>query len=457
MRGTLSRRSLRTTASLALGPRSQNGPGLVKSFSSVHRPRNPYKTLNPQAHLDDFRWLTSDQAAPWLRRVAEHPQPSVALAQRLRRDLSAERTHLLLQLAQLRLHAAAKFPHASRLFFTSTGLQQATDHWVAAYKASRFAPGEPVADLCCGIGGDLLALAARGPVVGVDRDPATALVAEANLRATAHLRSQDVPAEVRAADVGAIGLREFAAWHIDPDRRPQGRRTTHVDLHEPDASVLQRLLDENPNAALKLAPAAEVPAAWARQAELEWISRDRQCRQLVAWFGSLARQSGLCRATILIHGSPDGPCQLRSLTGTPSLAFPVAPAIGRYVFDPDASVLASRLTSTLAESHGLAAVAPDIPYLTGDRPVFDPALACFEVLEILPLDRKRLRALLEARGIGQLEIKKRGIPDDPEQLRRQLRLRGHQSAVLLLAPIAGSTTTILARRLAHFSAGNPGI
>jgi hypothetical protein len=78
--------------------------------------------------------------------------------------------------------------------------------------------------------------------------------------------------------------------------------------------------------------------------------------------------------------------------------------------------------------------------------VADPALSSFEVTDVLPFDRKRLKRLLESRGIGRLEIKKRGVRDDPEPLRRRLRLRGDDSAVLLLAPLGRTVAAILARR-----------
>ena len=45
------------------------------------------------------------------------------------------------------------------------GLEQASDEVVAAHKAGRFSDCGRVADLCCGIGGDTLALAARAEVV----------------------------------------------------------------------------------------------------------------------------------------------------------------------------------------------------------------------------------------------------------------------------------------------------
>jgi hypothetical protein len=236
--------------------------------------------------LDDFRWLLGDEAAQWLRRVAEESQPTVGLAHRLRKELSAERTHLVLEQAELRRRGAAKFPRAEAMFFTPTGLEQATDHWVAACKAARFPTDGPVADLCCGIGGDLLALAGRGPVEGADREPVTALLAEANLGVLAGGRTDRSTAIVRSVDVAAMRLNDFTAWHIDPDRRPQGRRTTRVELHEPDAETIQRMLEEQPNAAVKLAPAATLPEDWASRAELEWISPVSWWRGLASWHGS---------------------------------------------------------------------------------------------------------------------------------------------------------------------------
>src|SRR5690606_18825301 len=115
-------------------------------------------------------------------------------------------------------------------------------------------------DLCSGIGGDLLSLAAVGATAGFDLDPVSALFAEANAVA---LGLANV--EVQIGDVSAVDLTACAAWHIDPDRRPQGRRTTHVEFHEPSATALGEMLERNSNAAIKLAPAATWPEAWNEQ------------------------------------------------------------------------------------------------------------------------------------------------------------------------------------------------
>jgi hypothetical protein len=137
------------------------------------------------------------------------------------------------------------------------------------------------------------------------------------------------------------------------------------------------------------------------------------------------------------------------LSGRQQSKCPPASTVGRYVFDPDPAILAADLTGAIAAANDLAPVAPGIAYLTGDQPTSEPLLACFEVAEVLPLDEKRLKHLLRQRNIGRLEIKKRGVAVDPEALRRHLHLRGDEPAVLLLAPVAGHTTAVLARRVAR--------
>ena len=397
--------------------------------------------------MNDYRWLIGDEAVPWLALAADESVSLVARASRLREQLSAARAGLVLEQVELRRRAVEKFPQAARMFFTRKGLEQATDSWVADYKAARFPAGEALVDLCCGIGGDLLALALRGPIVGVDRDPVVALLAEANLRALGRL-APGTTAAVRAEDVSELAGAEFTAWHIDPDRRPAGHRTTRVEFHDPDPAVIARWLLRCPDAALKLAPAAELPDSWGRAAEAEWIGRDRQCRQLVAWFGRLARYPGRRCATVLGRNPGGTGVSARTVVEADGSAPPLSSGLGRYVLEPDPAVLAAGLSGVLAAEHGLAALVPGGGYLTADRPVVgDPALSCFEVLESLPLDLKRLRQLLAARDIGTLEIKKRGVAEDPQLLRRRLGLRGSQSAVLVIAPLGSSVTAMICVRM----------
>ena len=66
--------------------------------------------------------------------------------------------------------------------------------------------------------------------IGVERDPILAEFARANLRGTG------IPAEhgsVVQSDVADFDLASVDAWHLDPDRRPQGKKTTRFELHSP--------------------------------------------------------------------------------------------------------------------------------------------------------------------------------------------------------------------------------
>jgi len=392
---------------------------------------------NP-AELADYEWLTGEEAADELLDLAGRDEPLHVATARLRKRLSAARAHLLIEQVELRRRGRAKFEQVDSMFFTRLGLEQATDQWVAGYKARRFAAlgsDDPIADLCSGIGGDLLALAETASAVGVDRDPILGHLALANVA------SHDNRAAVEVADVDEFDASRFAAWHLDPDRRPQGSRTTAVEWSSPGIETIERLLTQSPYAAIKLAPAADVPLSWTGRCELEWISRDRECRQLVAWHGALAAKPGKRTATAL---SKDGRTA-RSFTGEPNCEIPFAD-LDLYLFEPDSALMASGLSGALAQDYGLAAISPGIAYLTGPHSVDSPLLNSFVVEEVLPLDVRKVGEALCERRIGRLEIKKRGVDHDPQLVRKQLRLEGENEATLVLTKLHGKHAAILAHR-----------
>lgn len=381
--------------------------------------------------INDYRWLVSEAARPWMDRVASDPGDTLRQAAMLRRDLSAAKTHLVLEQVELRRRAAIKFPAAGQMFFTRKGLEQATDLWLARYKAAKLSSTGRVADLCCGIGGDLLALAEVGPVQAVDADPVVALLADANLNGLGLSGSGKVFAE----RVVTASIAECNGWHLDPDRRAGGYRTVGMEQFEPPLELVVELLQCQPCAAIKLAPATVAPAAIAARAELEWISRNGECRQQVAWCGW---QRGR-RATILDRA---GNVQ-KTLAGD-SQPLEAGP-IQRYVYEPDAAVLAAKLEGRLAADHGLLGVGGG--YLTGDTLVSDGSLTAFEVIESMPFDRKRLAAWFARRGIGRIEVKCRDGRSDANRLQRELAAKADGAATVLLAPVGKSTMAMVARRV----------
>lgn len=392
------------------------------------------------ASLDDYRWLTSGAAVPWLHLAGNELAagvPLVRLTGRLRKELSAERTHLVLAQVELRQRAREKFSRFGQMFFTPLGLAQATDEPLARYKAARFAAGKFVADLCCGIGGDLVALGAGRSCLGVDRDEIAAHLAAAN---AAVYGLEDVTFECREVTADLLAGRD--AWHIDPDRRPAGKRTVRAERFEPPWEVIETLLSRCGNGAVKLAPATKLDDGASARCEREWIESRGECRQQVAWFGGLARHAGKSAATAI-----DAADEPATLVGMPDETAPAAESVGRFVYEPCAAVRAAHLTGALCRQTGLALVGSGAAYLTSQERTDHPLLAGFEVLQHLPFDLRRLKEALRAAGIGPLEVKKRGIDINPDKLQRQLTRAEGEPGVVLVTLIGAKTIAIVARRM----------
>ncbi|WP_347595983.1 class I SAM-dependent methyltransferase [Streptomyces sp. B6B3] len=388
--------------------------------------------------LDVFRALLTEPGAGLLAGLRElTPAEELTTATRLRRDHPAEVVSAAIGQARLRQRAAAKFgSDAERMYFTADGVEQATRAPVAAWRAERIAAlgARTVADLCCGIGGDAIALARAGlRVLAVDRDPLTCAVAEANAAA---LGLAD-RVTVRQAAIGDLPDAELAghdAVFLDPARRGGRGRTFDPEAYSPPLSEAVRIAGLAPLAALKVAPGLPHAAIPAEATEAEWVSHRGEVKEAVLWFGT----------------NPDHPRRATVLPGPHTLvgAGPQAPTgpPGRYLLEPDGAVIRAHLVAELAETLNARLLDPAIAYLTTDEPPPPtPFARAYEITDRLPFNVKRLRALLRERDVGTVTIKKRGSAVTPEALRAKLRLAGAKSVTIILTRVADTPTMLLAQ------------
>ena len=339
--------------------------------------------------------------------------------------------------SRLRARARAKFGEdADRLYFTADGLEQSTRSLVAAHRATRFAQAavRRIADLGCGIGGDLphLARASRDGVLAVDRDPLTAAVAAANMAALG-LTSR---VEVRCADVTDVDLSTVDGAFVDPARRQGGSRTFDPLAYSPPYAFVLDLAARLPATGAKLAPGIPhevLPAG----AEAEWVSVTGDVVECALWCGPLAGAAAR-RATLLPSGA--------TVTGDGLTRAPAGP-VQRFLYEPDGAVIRAGLVAEVAEHLGGHLLDPTIAYITGDRATGSPFATGYQVVDVLPFGLKRLRSLLRDRDIGVLTIKKRGSAIEPETLRRQLRLHGSAAATIVVTRIAGQPSVLVVEPL----------
>ncbi|WP_417851986.1 THUMP-like domain-containing protein [Streptomyces monticola] len=393
--------------------------------------------LDPPDPLAAFAALLTDEGRALLDEVREHdPAQELALATRLRRDHPAGLVSAALGQARLRQRAAAKFgaADARRMFFTPNGVEQATRTSVAAYRAERFKElgVSSVADLCCGIGGDAIALARAGiSVLAVDRDPLTCEVARANAAA---LGLGDL-IEVRCADVADIDTSAYDAVFVDPARRGGRGRIFDPEAYSPPLSWAVDAARKAPHAALKIAPGVPHEAV-PEDAEAEWISDGGDVKEAVLWFGE-GIGPGSVRATLL-------PAHATLWTALSTMLPDPGPRpVGRFLYEPDGAVIRAHLVAEVAKEVGGGLLDPTIAYVTSDERHETVFASAYEITDQLPFNVKKLKALLRERGVGVLTVKKRGSAVEPEELRRKVKPQGPNSATVFLTRVAGAPTMLI--------------
>jgi hypothetical protein len=393
---------------------------------------------------------------------------TLGLAERLRREYPADLVALAMAQQELRRTAEAKFSRAADMLFTRAGYEQSSSEAIARYRAARLAAAglTRMADLCCGIGGDLIALAAGAQVLAVDRDETHARLALHN--AAVYAEADRVTAVV--ADVRDVPLAGIDAVFIDPARRSGPGTASAADTRrfragfsEPPLDWCAALTETVPAVCVKAAPGIPgelIPPGW----EAEFIAEWRDLKEAVLWSPALApppsgaAKDAPCRATVLTPvgprqasapGQPADPAQ----PGTPGqlahadtlLPHPGDPLPlrepGKYLLDPNPAVTRAGLVEDLARdlagnrADDIAKIDPQIAFLTLDRPVATPFARTLRVLHSAPWHEKQFAKRLRDLDIGAIDIRRRGLAGDVDQIRRRLKLSGTTRATVVITRV----------------------
>lgn len=377
--------------------------------------------------LQSLQFLLSDAGDVLIAEASSLQGSFLKNVTTLRKSYSPELSSAVLELLELRKRAAKKFSRASEMFFTREALEQSTGESVSFHHAERFQPGSRVLDLACGIGGDAISLARRCRVTAVDIDPVRIAMAERNL--SVYGLSHKV--EFICADATAIDLDADAVF-IDPSRRSEGRRTVSLKEMSPDISFILSLQERIPNCAVKLSPASDDAELDSLDAEIEFISDCGECKEAVAWFGGL--KTCKKRATILPANA-----SLISDDSEPSAV--IAPC--RYLYEPDPAIIRAHLIDQVAREIGGGKLDEHIAYLTSENLLQTSLADAYEILESLPFNIKVVKTRLREMGAGRVVVKKRGVPFDPIEVQRKLRLPGDKEFVLVLTRIRDKSWSLI--------------
>ncbi len=374
--------------------------------------------------------------------LGDAPGSELAVAAALRREYPASLAAAAVAQHELRLVAREKFSRAMEMLFTRAGYQQSSSETIARHRAARFGGARRVADLCCGIGGDLIALAAPRPaaepespepespeiVLAVDRDEIHARLAIHN----AGVYGEAGRVRACVADVRDIALDGVDAVFIDPARRA-GTRRFPAGVSQPPLDWCLALVGQVPAVCVKAAPglpAELIPPGW----EAEFIADGRDLKEAVLWSPAFATAQR--RATILPAGDTLTRALAKPGTGVGTGADPVdVSEPGAYLLDPSPAVTRAGLVEDLARLLGARKIDPRIAFLTADQQIATPFARTLRVVESAPWNEKRFATRLRELGVGAADIRRRGLAGDVDQIRRRLKLSGPHRATVVLTRV----------------------
>lgn len=349
--------------------------------------------------------------------------------------LTSSTRAVLFDIASLQVKARRTFGAPAQdgavWWVTRHSLQQSTHHAVAALKASWMGTGR-VADLCCGLGSDLIALARRGPALGVDIDSEVLALTQANLESAA------VSAPLFQADVMTEEVMQWIAdvdlLHIDPDRRADGQRHTAAGDLVPDWSRVIELLQSCRGGLVKLAPATQVPDEAAGEVHRTWIAAGGSVREQTALAGEVLRHPWVLAQAMAIGGRSaisirDG---VASVFAPAAVSIPASrgtvAGVGQWIIDPDPAIRAAGLTGAFADATNTRCVGGPSGFLTGDDAA---ALARWpnmanaaQVIDVVGCDDRKLRRWFRAHDGFPHVVKVRGGDFDPAALTRRMQSCG---------------------------------
>lgn len=273
-----------------------------------------------------------------------------------------------------------------------------------------------------------MGFASQHQVTGFDCDPRMIIAATLNLMTAGLIQGdlQNIALRQSSWDGRSTVGSEDRFLHIDPDRRVDGRRTTHAGFHNPPWSDIALECNERLGGMIKLAPTCrlqqEEQQLLSQQQHRVWISFRRSVSQQLLLFGDLVGENQFVdegRSAWIVASDATAVSFFENpLFKAGERLVSRLPETGDFLVDPDRAIRAAGLTECFAAETKLDFVSDPSGFLVGPSIDFDPGLAVTgKVSWVGSSDDRKLRREMRAMDVFPTEIKVRGSEHDPESLR----------------------------------------
>ncbi len=192
---------------------------------------------------------------------------------------------------------------------------------------------------------------------------------------------------------------------------------------EPPLHWCLKLADRVPAVGIKAAPGLPheaVPDGW----ELEFVADGRDLKEAVLWSPALATTAR--RASILPGGE--------TLVTDPGPAVDVRYP-GPFLLDPNPAVTRAGLVEDLARTLDAWKIDEQIAFLSTSEEARSPFARTRRVIESAPWNEKQFARQLRDLDIGAVDIRRRGLAGDVDQIHRRLKLQGDGRATVVITRV----------------------
>lgn len=358
-----------------------------------------------------------------LRFIKEHQQDDVRqLALQARKHPLVDMPAAIVQIAGRQI-AAEKIPSWQAvegiLYPRHLSLEQCSSELTARYKAT-LATGESMTDLTGGFGIDCAFLATGfGQATYVERQTELCEIASHNfpLLGLNHITVCN--------EDGVKHLQEMApvdCIFIDPARRNEhGGKTVAIADCEPDVAALEELLlSKAKKVIVKLSPMLDLTLAlkdMKQVAEAHIVSVNNECKELLL----VLKKEAPCRNIICINITNKETQRFvftREEEQTAECHY--TDCTGRYLYEPNASILKAGAFRILSQRYGLEKLHPNSHLYTSDTLVEEFPGRAFEIVRTCTFNKKEIKETLD--GIKKANISVRNFPASVAELRKRIKL-----------------------------------
>ena len=345
---------------------------------------------------------------------------------------------------QIREKLPSWYANDALLFPSKISAEQCSSEQTASYKQRLVAESDTLCDLTGGLGIDSYYFSRKArQITYIERFPAYCEAARNNFSA---LGVDNITVVEGDSSELASRLPRVDAFYIDPARRGEGNKRVYaLQDCEPDLpALLPELFRHAPKVLAKLSPMTDIRQTLELlpgTTEVHVLSVKNECKELL--FVMECETAVTLPVIHCINYDSSGREEAFAFTlqDERSEILQLADRIGRFFYEPNASLLKAGAFKSVAVRFGLAKLHVSSHLYTSDTVVEDFPGRCFVVEEVYPFSGKLCKSL--SKDIPQANMTVRNFPLSVEELRKRTKITDGGNVYLFATTLADSSKILV--------------